>query len=127
MIYSGKRNNNWGFFLEKGGVDPCLEITEVEHIALFEGQINSKVIKWHNDGTPYFNELPEPTIAEKAQIEIDYIKAEIEAQNYCALKAMKLGVDINELYLGEAEWYKTQITRIGKLEALITIAPTIKE
>jgi hypothetical protein len=119
MIYSGKKDGNWGFYLAKDGVSPCVELTDQEHMALFDGQATGKIILWQEDGRPYLADPPEPTAREQAQAEIARIKAEIAARDYRALKAMKLGEDIDVLYPGETEWYKAQLARIAELESIM--------
>jgi hypothetical protein len=59
------------------------------------------------------------TAAEEAATEIVRIKAEIEARDYRALKAQKLGEDLDTLYPGESAWYREQLDRIKELEAVI--------
>jgi hypothetical protein len=119
MLYSGKKDGNWGFYLENDGVNPYIKLTEDEHLALFEGQGTGKVIRWQEDGTPYLDDPPEPTATEQARAEIARIKVEIAARDYRALKAIKLGEDIDVLYPGESEWYKAQLTKIAALESVI--------
>ncbi|MDR0409411.1 MAG: hypothetical protein LBH18_03335 [Spirochaetaceae bacterium] len=56
---------------------------------------------------------------ESAESEMVRIKTEIANRDYRALKAQKLGRDIDELYPGETDWYKAQLERISELEAII--------
>jgi hypothetical protein len=60
--------------------------------------------------------------AEDAAVEIERIKSEIQSRDYRALKAQKLGEDLDDLYPGESEWYRDQLDRIGELEAVIAAA-----
>jgi hypothetical protein len=95
MIYTGKKDGNWGFYLEdrlisylprediiqwspseydeeyeavvKNLVNPCYELTPDEHNALLDGQSIGKIIKWREDtGQPYLTDPPPPTSAEIA-------------------------------------------------------------
>jgi mannose-6-phosphate isomerase class I len=51
--------------------------------------------------------------------EIQAVKDEIAARDYRALKAFKLGADLDALYPGEREWYQEKITRVNELETLL--------
>jgi hypothetical protein len=53
------------------------------------------------------------------QNEICQIRAEIAARDYRALKAMKLGVGLDDIYPGESAWYNEQLDRIHEQEALL--------
>jgi hypothetical protein len=64
MIFSGKKNGNWGFYLEADGLDPesvCM-LEDSDHIALI-GEANSsgKVLRWHDNGEPYLSDPPPPS------------------------------------------------------------------
>jgi hypothetical protein len=56
---------------------------------------------------------------EAAETEAANIKTEIASRDYRALKAQKLGREIDELYPGETGWYKAQIARLSELEAIM--------
>jgi hypothetical protein len=51
--------------------------------------------------------------------EIAQIKAEIAARDYRALKAYKLGVELESLYPGETAWYERKLAKIQEFEGLI--------
>jgi hypothetical protein len=53
------------------------------------------------------------------QNEIYQIKAEIAVRDYRALKAMKLGVELDDIYPGESAWYQEKLDRIREIEALL--------
>jgi hypothetical protein len=53
------------------------------------------------------------------QNEICQIRAEITARDYRALKAMKLGVELDDLYSGESAWYHEKLDRIREFEDLL--------
>jgi len=63
-MFTGKKNDVWGFYFSAEGVDPCVELTNEQHMALFDGQGIGKVIKWREDGTPYLDDPPPPTMDE---------------------------------------------------------------
>jgi hypothetical protein len=68
MIYSGKKDGNWGFFLQKEGVNPRFELSEEAHSALFDDQsVTCKIICWKKTGEPYLEDPPPPTEEEFAQ------------------------------------------------------------
>ncbi|MDR2697482.1 MAG: hypothetical protein LBB40_03285 [Holophagales bacterium] len=75
MIYTGKRNNTWGFFLDKNGVDPCVELTEEQHAEIFAKHSSGLLIKWHDDGTPYLEAPPPPPPPTLEQITAQYTDA----------------------------------------------------
>lgn len=54
--------------------------------------------------------------AEKDQTELVELKAEIASRDYRALKAMKLGVKLDDIYPGESSWYQAKLDRIHELE-----------
>jgi hypothetical protein len=54
--------------------------------------------------------------AELDRSELERIKAEIGARDYRALKAFKLGEDLDSLYPGESEWYASALGRVHELE-----------
>jgi hypothetical protein len=51
------------------------------------------------------------------QIQVMRLRVEIAARDYRALKAVKLGVAINELYPGETDWYKGKVEELRALES----------
>lgn len=57
------------------------------------------------------------TPEERAREEIARLIAEIAARDYRALKAVKLGKPLDDLYSGESEWYQGKLDRIHELEA----------
>jgi hypothetical protein len=63
MIFSGKRNDDWGFFLDETDLDPSTVyiLTDSQHMALFDGQSAGKVILWHDNGEPYLADPPPPS------------------------------------------------------------------
>jgi hypothetical protein len=61
-------------------------------------------------------------VAEDAAAEILEIKGEIAARDYRALKAMKLGEDLDSIYPGESEWYQGRLSRMEELEEIIAAA-----
>jgi len=63
-MFTGKKNDVWGFYLSAEGIDPCVELTNEQHKALFDGQAVGKIIKWRDDGTPYLDDPPPPTMEE---------------------------------------------------------------
>ncbi len=122
VIYSGKKNDSWGFFLEReDSITPCYEIDKEYHAQLFEGQSQGKLIAFREiDGYPYLTDYPEPTEAEKAKKHIERLKREIADRDYRALKALRLNTDIDVLYPGETDWYKSVVAEINELEKLLS-------
>ena len=70
------------------------------------------------DGKIVLGKTEAENARENAETEITRIKTEISLRDYRALKAQKLGKAIDTLYPGETEWYKAQLDRISKLEAI---------
>jgi hypothetical protein len=56
---------------------------------------------------------------DEAEAEARSVKAEISNRDYRALKAVKLGADLEKIYPGEREWYQSKITRLNELEILL--------
>jgi hypothetical protein len=42
-------------------------------------------------------------------------QTELEARDYRAIKAFRLGKTVDELYPGETEWYEAQVAKINAL------------
>jgi len=65
--------------------------------------------------------IPDPAAeqAARAAAERQQIISEIAARDYRALKAVKLGQELDDLYPGESEWYRGKIARVNELEALL--------
>ena len=59
------------------------------------------------------------TLAEQNAAELERLKTEIAARDYRALKAMKLGQPLDDLYPGESAWYSGKLDRIHELEAAL--------
>jgi hypothetical protein len=98
---------------ELDGVDtPELTITDTEFEAA-EGL--ARII----NGEIFLGKTEAELAAEEAAAEISRIKAEIAARDYRALKAQKLGEEIDDLYPGETDWYKEQLDHMEELEAII--------
>jgi len=74
-----------------------------------------------NDSTQKW--VPDPAAEQKAQAvaEREQLIAEIAGRDYRALKAVKLGEKLDEIYPGESEWYREKIARVNELEALIGV------
>lgn len=68
-MYSGtKDGKNYGFFLDKNGLQNITELSDSEHMALIDGQSGGKVITWEApDYKPKLKEAPKPTQAEVAE------------------------------------------------------------
>ncbi|MDR1250882.1 MAG: hypothetical protein LBK62_01820 [Treponema sp.] len=98
---------------ELNGVDtPELTVTDAEFEAA-EGL--ARII----EGEIFLGKTEAELAAEEAAAEIHRIKAEIAARDYRALKAQKLGEEIDDLYPGETGWYKEQLDRMEELEAIV--------
>ena len=59
----------------------------------------------------------------KMVTERDQILDEIAKRDYRALKAIKLGKPLNDLYPGESEWYERSIDRFNELEIILGSEP----
>ncbi|MDR1250760.1 MAG: hypothetical protein LBK62_01200 [Treponema sp.] len=98
---------------ELDGVDtPELTVTDAEFEAA-EGL--ARII----EGEIFLGKTEAEQAAEEAAAEIRRIKTEIAARDYRALKAQKLGEEIDDLYPGGTDWYKEQLDRMEELEAIV--------
>lgn len=97
MVYSGtKDGTNYGFYLEKEGLTVYKEIDDAEHLRLFDEQAKGKVIKWHEDGTPYTadREQPEQTPLESRvakQVKLIHELQKIDTKTVRPLRAILAG------------------------------------
>jgi hypothetical protein len=48
---------------------------------------------------------------------IDALKNEISSRDWRAIKAFRLGKNVDELYPGETGWYEEAVEKINRLEA----------
>jgi hypothetical protein len=64
---------------------------------------------------------PEEIVAEENAAELAELKAEIAARDYRALKAVKLGKTLVEVYPDEPAWYEEKLARIHELEVVLGI------
>jgi hypothetical protein len=94
---------------ELDGVTPERSLTEQEWTAA-EGMariINGEIFLGRTDAEKQ-RELDE--------VELQELKTEIASRDYRALKAYKLGVDLDSIYPGESAWYETTLDRVHELE-----------
>lgn len=110
MIYSGtKDGENYGFFLEKNGLQNITELSDSEHIALIDGQSGGKVIKWEApDYKPKLCESDPPSaaeIAEQKKREITARLDDIDAKTTRPLRAIlnNTGTEADKAKLKELE------------------------
>jgi hypothetical protein len=66
-------------------------------------------------------ETAQETQREAREVELAGLKAEIAARDYRALKACKLGVELDSIYPGESAWYSASLDRIHELEETLGI------
>jgi len=96
-----------------------MEIEYFPEGAAPEGYTKEEPLPWIRfqkfDGTAWVKD--DEAEAEHAKfVEIESIKKEIAQRDYRALKAFKLGMELDELYPGETQWYQDSIARIHELE-----------
>ena len=84
--------------------------------------------KWEIDKEAKAQAEKEEKMGQKSE-EVAIILAEISSRDYRALKAIKLGKDVEELYPGERAWYKAKIEELHEIEEEIErlSPPTDKE
>jgi len=111
MFYAGKRVTDGvlGFFLSPDGIEPCVELTEEQHRALFDGQASGKRICWQPDGTPYLDDPPPPTLEQITAQYTDAVQARLDAfastRGYDGILAAGSYVtSTNQQYRAEAEY-----------------------
>jgi hypothetical protein len=73
------------------------------------------------DGKLIFGKTNAEKQSELDNEELQNIKIEIASRDYRALKAYKLGVDLDSLYPGESAWYQTKLDRVHELEMALGI------
>jgi hypothetical protein len=73
------------------------------------------------DGNIVIGKTEAEIAAEEAAEEMSEIKAEIAARDYRALKAIKLGITLEEAYPGESAWYQEKLDRVHELEEILGI------
>jgi hypothetical protein len=76
--------------------------------------INNTIVVGKTDA-----EAAEELALKEAETELSDIKVQITRRDYRALKAQKLGTEIDTLYPGETDWYRAQLSRMEELEQII--------
>ena len=89
--------------------------------------IDGTIYQMFNTVLQEWEEDPEREDRANIEAEIMRIKSAITERDYRALKAFKLGVQLDDLYPGETDWYKTQITRLNELEEIQEDRPSLND
>lgn len=77
------------------------------------------------DGDIVIGRTKEELQAEKDHIELEELKAEVASRDYRALKAVKLGVELDSIYPGESAWYQGKLDRIHELETSLGLGSPV--
>jgi hypothetical protein len=73
------------------------------------------------DGKLFFGKTDAEKQSELDNEELQKIKIEIASHDYRALKAYKLGAELDSLYPGESAWYQEKLDRVHELEIALGI------
>ena len=109
MIYvDTKDGKDYGFYLEKDGLQNVVELTDNEHMALMDGQAEGKVIVFHEGEKPTLEEPPPPSdddLAKEARQKRDMLINAIQwrIERYSQQKTLGIKTDDSD------DWYKAAL------------------
>jgi hypothetical protein len=118
MVYLARKNDvvivhtNEQAMLEMDGLAPEMTVSNQEWEA---AESRAQII----DGAIFLGKTNAEKQKELDEAELRGLKAEIASRDYRALKAYKLGVDLESVYPGESAWYQTRLDRVHELKAAL--------
>ena len=115
MIFVGtKDGKDYGFYLEKDGLQNVVELTDEEHMALMDAQAEGKVIVFHEGAKPTLQDPPPPSdddLAKAARQKRDALIAAIQwrIERYSQQKTLGIKTADTE------EWYRSALAYVQHL------------
>jgi hypothetical protein len=101
--------------LEMNGIErPDMTITDQE---FYDAGGIARII----DGKIFLGRTEAEKQAELDRDELERLKVEIASRDYRALKAFKLGAELDSLYPGESAWYESTLNRVHELEDVLGV------